>query len=143
MKFNNFAKYAGSDGVIFEVENGDKWLFYGSAGMKIPEGKNVCGNITKMPEFVYKLINTNEIEPCELEGAFVPNKDSKPSELLRKFGKDVFEIDVPNKIYGFIESHDRTFIGIYDDYDNDYTALLVTDDYEDDPEFKMIYVVKD
>lgn len=143
MKFDSFIKYAGSHGAILEAKNGDKWLFFGDVGMKIPEGKNVCGIVGKMPEEINILITTSDYNACELEKAFVPNKDSKPSELLRKFGNDDYEIDIPNKIFGFIERKDRTYISIHDDIDYDYTALLVTDDYSEEPDFKMIYIVKE
>ena len=66
MKFDNFVKYAGSNGTIMEADNGDKWLFYNSIGMKIPEGKNVCGNEIVMPSFIYDLIYTyDDYDACD------------------------------------------------------------------------------
>ena len=149
MKFDNFLKYAAGDGAILEAENGDKWLFYANVGMKIPNGKNVCGNVSVMPEAINDLIEYDDYVPCELKSAYVPNADSKPSELIRRFERcgadednNLF-IDVPNKIFGFIERKDETFINeiVTDEYR--YVALLVTDDYGDDREFKMIYIEKD
>lgn len=146
MKFNAFMKYAGSDGTIIEASNGDKWLYFNNTAMKIPEGKNVCGNIAKMPDFVDEMIYHEDYEYCELTNAYVPNATSKPSELMRTFSTvyahEMESIDVPNKIYGFIEAKNETYISGYSDDDCDYTALLVTDDYGEDKEFKMIYVVK-
>lgn len=144
MKFDNFCKFAGSDGVILVAPNGKKWLCYGKTGMLIPENKNVCGNVANMPDYLTELIYEAEYEACELTSAFVPNPDSKPSELMRMFTGMHNTIDISNKAFGFIEKKDSTYIATYEDEETSYTALLVTDDYnEDDLEFKMIYIVKE
>lgn len=149
MKFDNFLKYAAGDGAILEAENGDKWLFYANVGMKIPNGKNVCGSVSVMPDAINDLIEYDDYVACELKSAYVPYADSKPSSLIRRFegcGSDEdgnLFIDVPNKIFGFIERKDETFINEIVTDDNRHVALLVTDDYGDDREFKMIYIEKE
>lgn len=143
MKFNNFVKYAGSEGMIIESNNGEKWLLYGQTGMKIPETKNICGRVYRMPEYLEDALYNTEVEFCQLESAFVPNKDSKPSALLRRFSGEHYTIDIPNKIFGFIEISDLTYIVKVDEIDESYMVLLVTDDYDEDPVIKMFYIVKD
>lgn len=143
MKFDNFVKYAGSNGTIFEAPNGDKWLFYDKVGMKIPEGRNVCGKVLKMPGYMEDLIyKYDDYETAELTAAYVPNAYSKPSELMRTFTGSDMSIDVYNKAFGFIEKNDYTYINVvgYDEDDIGYTALLISNDYGDDKEFKMIYL---
>lgn len=143
MKFDNFVKYAGSNGTIFEATNGDKWLFYNQVGMKIPEGRNVCGKAFKMPVYMEDLIyKYDDYDKAELTAAYVPNAYSKPSELLRTFTGGDLSIDLYNKAFGFIEKKDLTYINAVDcEEDNKrFTALLVSNDYGDDKEFKMIYV---
>lgn len=143
MKFDNFVKYAGSNGTIFEVDNGDKWLYYDHVGMKIPQGRNVCGSKPLiMPEYMKDLIyKYDDYEDAELTAAYVPDKYSKPSELMRTFSDGELSIDLYNKAFGFIEKNDRTFINsVYEADDRRYTALLVGAGYGDDLRFKMIYL---
>lgn len=143
MKFDNFVKYAGSNGTIFEADNGDKWLFYDKVAMKIPEGRNVCGKSFEMPVYMDDLIyKYDDYYAAELTAAFVPNAYSKPSELMRKFTGGDLSIDIYNKAFGFIEKSDYTYIN-YGEYPQDnktFTALLVSNDYGEDKEFKMIYL---
>lgn len=144
MKFDNFCKFAGSDGVILVAPNNEKWLFYHNVGMLIPENKNVCGSVANMPDYLTELIYEADYEACELTSAYVPSPDSKPSELMRIFAGMHNTIDISNKAFGFIEKKDNTYVATYEDEETNYTALLVTDDYdEDDLEFKMIYIVKE
>lgn len=146
MKLNNFIKYVGGEGIIFEAKNGEKWLFYCGTGMKIPKGKNVTGTMFSMPECIENLLTDDQYEACTCTAAFLPSPDAKPSELMRKFRipADDLYIDIPNKVFGFIEKSDGTFINeYYTDDDDHYTALLVTDDYGDDRGFQMIYIVKE
>lgn len=149
MKFDSFVKYAGSDGTILEAENGDKWLCYDSIAMKIPEGRSVCGKSYSMPIYIEQLIYIYEdYDAAELTDAFVPTPHSKPSELMRKFSGGDLEIDITNKAFGFIEKKDFTYINeveiLEDNGDTKrYKALLVSNDYGDDKEFKMIYLVKE
>lgn len=143
MKFDNFVKYAGCNGTIFEAVNGDKWLYYDKVGMKIPEGRNVCGKSFKMPVYMEDLIyKYDDYEACELTAAFVPTATSKPSELMRTFSGFGFSIDLYNKAFGFIEKNDYTYINQVDYPEDDklFTALLVSSDYGEDKEFKMIYL---
>lgn len=143
MKFDNFVKYAGSNGTIFEAENGDKWLFYDKVGMKIPEGRNVCGKSWKMPAYMDDLIyKYDDYEAAELTSAYVPHAYSKPSELIRAFTGGDLSINLYNKAFGFIEKNDLTYINAvdHDEDDKRFTALLVSSDYGEDKEFKMIYL---
>lgn len=143
MKFDNFVKYAGSNGTIFEADNGDKWLYYDKVGMKIPEGRNVCGKSFEMPVYMDDLIyKYDDYYAAELTAAFVPNAYSKPSELMRKFTGGDLGIDIYNKAFGFIEKNDYTYINAvdYDEDDKRFIALLVSSDYGEDKEFKMIYL---
>lgn len=138
MKFDNFVKYVGADGIILETSVNDKWLFCGSVGMLIPENRNVCGRIETMPEYIENLIDC-DCEPVELVEAVLPKPDSKPSELLRVFeGKNTI-INIRNKTFGFIEKSNRTFGAAFTKEGEINSALLVTDDYsENDFEIKMI-----
>lgn len=143
MKFDNFVKYAGSNGTIFEATNGDKWLCYNSVAMKIPEDSNVCGKVFEMPVYMNDLIyKYDDYDDAELTAAHVPNAYSKPSELLRTFTGGDLSIDLYNKGFGFIERGDLTYINAvdYEEHNKRYKALLVSKDYGDDKEFKMIYV---
>lgn len=149
MKFDSFVKYAGSDGIILQAANGDKWLFYDKVGMKIPENRSVCGKSLDIPLYMEQLIYTYEdYDAAELTAAFVPEAYSKPSELMRTFTGGELSIDLYNKAFGFIEKNDFTYINEVDDTDDNgnvtrYIALLVSNDYGDDKEFKMIYLVKE
>ena len=148
MKFDNFVKYAGSNGTIFEASNGDKWLFFNSIGMKVPDGRNVCGNLTAMPDWIEELITSDDYDATTLYQAFVPSADSKASELMRRyqsisyFGEQKLLIDISNKAYGFIEKKDDVYCNSIEHDDVFYDALLITDDYGDEKEFKMICIVK-
>ena len=143
MKFDNFVKYAGGDGTIFKGANGKQWLFYNHIGMKIPEGRSVCGTAHPMPGYMSDLIyKYDDYDAAELTAAHVPNAYSKPSELLRTFTGGDLSIDLYNKAFGFIEKNDYTYINAVE-YEGDnkrFTALLVSNDYGDDKEFKMIYL---
>lgn len=144
MKFDNFVKYAGGNGLILEAENGDKWLFYDKVGMKISEGRSICGRVATMPDYMRDLIyKYNDYDAAELTKAYVPNAYSKPSELMRRFtGGDLY-VDLYNKAFGFIEKADLTYINEIDKEESIYTALLVSSDYGDDKEFTMIYIDKE
>lgn len=149
MKFDNFVKYAGSDGVILTASDNSKWLGFGSVLMKVPEGKNVCGKVANMPEYMEDLIFNNSYSACELTDAFVPRCDSKPSELRRVFSGSGRDINISNKAFGFIEKKDRTYVSSQVVYEEEvtttYTALLITDDYgeDDDLEFKMVVIERE
>ena len=141
MKFDNFVKYAGSNGTILEAANGDKWLLYNKVGMKIPEGRNVCGKSFKMPVYMEDLIyKYDDYDAAGLTAAFVPEAYSKPSELMRRFTGGDLSIDLYNKAFGFIEKKDCTYINQIDTDDELFTVLLVSSDYGEDKEFKMIYL---
>lgn len=143
MKFDNFVKYAGSYGTIFEAANGDKWLNYNHVAMKIPEGQNVCGKVLKMPVYMEELIyKYDDYGAAELTAAYVPTAYSKPSELMRTFTGGDLWIDLYNKAFGFIEKSDHTYINAveYEGDDKRFIALLVTSDYGEDKEFRMIYL---
>lgn len=141
MKFDNFVKYAGSDGTILKADNGDTWLMFGKVGMKIPEGRAVCGKSFMMPQYMEDLIyKYDDYDSAELTAAFVPQAYSKPSELMRKFTGGELYIDVPNKIFGFIEKNDQTYVNYLETEDKNITVLLVTSDYGSEKEFKMIYL---
>lgn len=141
MKFDNFVKYAGGNGLILESDNGDKWLFYDKVGMKIPEGRSICGRVATMPDYMRDLIyKYDDYDAAELTKAYVPNAYSKPSELMRRFTGGELYVDLYNKAFGFIEKADLTYINEIDKEESIYTALLVSSDYGDDKKFTMIYI---
>lgn len=145
MKFDNFVKYAGSDGILFEATNGDKWLFYDKVGMKIPEGRSVCGKVSSLPYYMEKLIYTyDDYDEARLTAAYVPEPYSKPSELMRTFSGGDLSINLYNKAFGFIEKKDSTYINAIDiEEEAIYTALLVSNGFGDEMEFGMIYIDKE
>lgn len=144
MKFDNFCKYAGSNGVILVAPNDEKWLFYHNVGMLIPDKKNVCGQVANMPDYITQLVYDLEYEACELTGAYLPDPYAKTSELIRHFTSRDNSVDITNKAFGFIESGDLTYMSHYEDIDTSYTALLVTNDYSDNnAKFKMICIERE
>lgn len=141
MRFDKFVKHVGIDGMILKAENGDKWLWYGNVGMKIPENKNVSGVIHDMPEWLEDVIYNEDVKACELKRAYVPFADSKPSELLREFANNLnMSIAISNKTFGFIERSDKTDICEFEVSDDKHTALLVADEFSYEDEFQMCVI---
>lgn len=53
MKFQKFVKALGSDGIVYNRKNGERWLASDKVFMKIPEDIRsvTCTEVADMPEF--------------------------------------------------------------------------------------------
>lgn len=69
MKFQKFVKALGSDGIVYNRKNGERWLASERVFMKIPEDIRsvTCAGIADMPDFVENIINYDSFtNPCDL-----------------------------------------------------------------------------
>lgn len=142
MKFEKFAKYAGCNGRIITMEDGEKWLFYDNIGMKIPDERQVCAVSNIKVEFLEQVLKS-EKEVARLTNAVLPNPNDKASELLRVYTSNTEKsIKISNKAFSFIDDDtDMTFITSIITDKAEYKALLVTDELKSE-EVKMIYIIE-
>ena len=78
MKFQKFVKSIGSEGIIYERKNGERWLASDNVFMRIPEDIRsiTASEIAPIPEAIENIINYESFtDPCELHKAVMPYAD--------------------------------------------------------------------
>lgn len=86
MKFQKFVKALGSDGIVYNRKNGERWLASERVFMKIPEDIRsvTCADIADMPDFVENIINYDSFtNPCDLAKAVMPYADGVIKDCVR------------------------------------------------------------
>ena len=143
MKTEQFIKFAAGNGTIFSYRD-KHYLFFDKVLTLLPSYSMVTStSISPMPEWLSEVLNTDEATECQLTDGFLPRADSKGSEIIRVFGND--DVYLTQKQYSFIEKKDRAFYceGYKKDKDGNtqhFDALLLTDEYGDEAEFKTILI---
>nr|DAI61191.1 MAG TPA: hypothetical protein [Caudoviricetes sp.] len=90
MKFQKFVKALGSDGIVYNRKNGERWLASDKVFMKIPEDIRsvTCTEVADMPEFVENIINYDSFtDPCDLHKAVMPYADGVIKDCVRIYAE--------------------------------------------------------
>lgn len=111
MKFQKFVKALGSDGIVFNRKNGERWLASDRVFMKIPEDIRsiTASEITDMPDSVEGIINFDSFTgPCELHKAVMPYADGVIKDCVRIYAteKALNTVAIDNSSYALIERKD-------------------------------------
>lgn len=111
MKFQKFVKALGSDGVVYNRKNGERWLASDKVFMKIPEDIRsiTASEIADMPETVEGIINFDSFtDPCELYKAVMPYADGVIKDCVRIYATDsaLNTVAIDNSSYALIERKD-------------------------------------
>lgn len=104
MKFQKFVKALGSDGIVYNRKNGERWLASDKVFMKIPEDIRsvTCTEVADMPEFVENIIN------CDLHKAVMPYADGVIKDCVRIYATEGAQnkVAIDNSAYALIERKD-------------------------------------
>lgn len=111
MKFQKFVKALGSDGIVYNRKNGERWLASDRVFMKIPEDipSVTCADITDMPDFAENIINYDSFtDPCELHAAVMPYADGVIKDCVRIYATEGErnKVAIDNSSYALIERKD-------------------------------------
>lgn len=111
MKFQKFVKALGSDGIVFNRKNGERWLASDRVFMKIPEDIRsiTASEITDMPDSVESIINFDSFtDPCELHKAVMPYADGVIKDCVRIYATEnvLNTVAIDNSSYALIERKD-------------------------------------
>lgn len=111
MKFQKFVKALGSDGVVYNRKNGERWLASDKVFMKIPEDIRsiTASEIADMPETVEGIINFDSFtDPCELHKAVMPYADGVIKDCVRIYATEnaLNTVAIDNSSYALIERKD-------------------------------------
>lgn len=111
MKFQKFVKALGSDGIVFNRKNGERWLASDRVFMKIPEDIRsiTASEITDMPDSVEGIINFDSFtDPCELHKAVMPHADGVIKDCVRIYATEnaLNTVAIDNSSYALIERKD-------------------------------------
>lgn len=111
MKFQKFVKAIGSDGIVFNRKNGERWLASDRVFMKIPEDIRsiTASEITDMPDSVEGIINFDSFtDPCELHKAVMPYADGVIKDCVRIYATEnaLNTVAIDNSSYALIERKD-------------------------------------
>lgn len=111
MKFQKFIKAIGSDGIVYNRKNGERWLASERVFMKIPEDiySVTCADIADMPGFAENIINHGDItDPCYLHKAVMPYAEGIIKDCVRIYATEGAEnkIAIDNGSYTLIERKD-------------------------------------
>ena len=144
MKFEQFAKNTIPYGCTIDMGKKGKWLRYGNVYMKIPEYVGSIGNVVSHDGILELVLNVMEVtETADLIDAYLPEPDSKASEIVRVFEnlKETMRVEMSNKTFGIIEKKDMCFIdstiAAFDKKDKRVTALLVGKPVHDIDKFEI------
>lgn len=151
MKFNNFVKAIGSEGFIYKDEEGGKWLCGLGCALKIPE---TTGSVCSSKEFAAPtwfndivFSDPDDMHPVKLEEAYLPDADSKTSEVRRVFALDgKYRVNISNKSFSLIEKRDFTQsveceLPNRDDVMLGSTALMVVDPISEPDEPNILGII--
>lgn len=111
MKFQKFVKSIGSEGIIYERKNGERWLASDNVFMRIPEGIRsiTASEIAPMPEASENIIDYASLsEPCELHKAIMPYANGAIKDCVRIYATEnaLCKIAICNSAYALIERKD-------------------------------------
>lgn len=111
MKFQKFVKAIGSDGIVYNRKNGERWLASDRVFMKIPEDIRsiTASEITDMPDSVEGIINFDSFtDPCELHKAVMPYADGVIKDCVRIYATEnvLNTVAIDNSSYALIERKD-------------------------------------
>lgn len=111
MKFQKFVKAIGSDGIVFNRKNGERWLASDRVFMKIPEDIRsiTASEITDMPDSVEGIINFDSFtDHCELHKAVMPYADGVIKDCVRIYATEnaLNTVAIDNSSYALIERKD-------------------------------------
>lgn len=111
MKFQKFVKALGSDGIVYNRKNGERWLASDKVFMKIPEDIRsvTCTEVADMPEFVGNIINYDSFtDPCDLHKAVMPYADGVIKDCVRIYATEGAQnkVAIDNSAYALIERKD-------------------------------------
>lgn len=110
MKFEKLVKSLGSNGVIYNRKNGERWLASPSVFMLIPDTIRgvTASDILEMPKKIDDIISSLTSDPCELTRAIMPYGDSGIKECIRVFQNQTGDIKIPvsNPDFALIEKGD-------------------------------------
>ena len=111
MKFQKFVKALGSDGIVFNRKNGERWLASDRVFLKIPEDIRsiTASEITDMPDSVEGIINFDSFtDPCELHKAVMPYADGVIKDCVRIYATEnvLNTVAIDNSSYALIERKD-------------------------------------
>lgn len=111
MKFQKFVKSLGSDGIVYNRKNGERWLASGRVFMKIPENIHsvTCANIADMPDFAENIINYDSFtEHCDLHKAVMPYANGVIKDCVRIYATENAQnsVAIDNNAYTLISRED-------------------------------------
>lgn len=146
MKFQKFVKTIGSEGIIYERKNGERWLASDNVFMLIPEDIRsiTASEIAPMPEAIENIINYESFtDPCELHKAVMPFADGAIKDCVRIFATEnaLNKIAICNTAYALIERKDCVEMYVKynaEDETSETKALVIKEQnaprIEDEPE---------
>lgn len=122
MKFQKFVKALGSDGIVYNRKNGERWLASERVLMKIPEDIRsvTCADIADMPDFVENIINYDSFtNPCDLAKAVMPYADGVIKDCVRIYETEdrQSKVAIDNGSYALIERKDT--VEMYAQFDTE------------------------
>lgn len=122
MKFQKFVKALGSDGIVYNRKNGERWLASERVFMKIPEDIRsvTCADIADMPDFVENIINYDSFtNPCDLTRAVMPCADGVIKDCVRIYETEdrLSKVAIDNGSYALIERKDT--VEMYAQFDTE------------------------
>lgn len=111
MKFKKFVKAIGSEGIVYNRPNGERWLAFENIFMKIPEDiRSITSEeITDMPENIENIIRYDSFtEPCMLHRAVMPYADGVIKDCVRIYATEnaLCKLAIDNTAYALIERKD-------------------------------------
>lgn len=111
MKFQKFVKALGSDGIVYNRKNGERWLASERVFMKIPEDTRsvTCADIADMPDFAENIIKYDSFtDPCDLSKAVMPYADGVIKDCVRIYATEnaLNTVAIDNSSYALIERKD-------------------------------------
>lgn len=146
MKFQKFVKSIGSEGIIYERKNGERWLASDNVFMRIPEDIRsiTASEIAPMPEAIENIINYESFtDPCELYKAVMPFANGAIKDCVRIYAtaNALNKIAICNSAYALIERKDTVEMYVKfnaEDETSEAKALVIKNQFypltEDEPE---------
>ena len=146
MKFQKFVKSIGSEGIIYERKNGERWLASDNVFVRIPEDIRsiTAREILPMPEAIENIINYESFtDPCELHKAVMPYADGAIKDCVRIYATENAQskIAICNSAYALIERKDTVEMYVKfnaEEETSEAKALVIKEQFsplvEDEPE---------
>ena len=147
MRFQKFVKSIGSEGIIYQRKNGERWLASDNVFMRIPEDiRSITASeiVNPMPEAIENIIDYESFtDPCELYKAVMPCADGAIKDCVRIYATEnaLNKIAISNSAYALIERKDTVEMYVKynaEDETGEAKALIVKEQLfpliEDEPE---------